>query len=134
MNATLTERNTMKLPKRFILCAFNSENIQAEATLLSRLGLVAIPVMGRYKGQDEASWLVSLYDDADLSKLIPYLIKAKQESYLFVGIDRRSTLVYLNDASIVDLGHFTSVCPIVAMAQDAHTFEPETNTYFVCIK
>lgn len=124
----------MKLPNQFILCALNTPDVATEFKTISALGVATIPVMGRYKGIDEASWLVALHDSADLPKLVRLLMKHNQESYPLVDSTRGATLVYLKDADIQSLGQFVQVDAREALASEAHTYDPHTDTYYVCKK
>ncbi len=118
--------------KPFVLCAFNNSYVLEHSLLLS-LGLQFKPVVGRYKGVDEASWLVLIDDNQDLERLKVQLKAHGQESYLWVNEDRQATLVYLDDASRIELGKFSAIEPNEALKHDNFTVDPATGVYYTCM-
>jgi hypothetical protein len=90
----------------------------------------AAPVKGCYKGSIEDSFKVNIEDDQDLNLVIALASMFEQESVLIVDGSRIAWLSYAKGRD-VRLGEFIAVSEAEAKAQDAWTFDPESDTYFI---
>jgi hypothetical protein len=88
------------------------------------------PVKGCYKGQEKDSFKVNVNDPIDLGAVDAAARHFEQESYLVIDSDRIAWLCYLKGRT-VRLGEFVVVSEFEAKAQDAWTFDPESETYFI---
>jgi hypothetical protein len=106
--------------------------VAAFKAAMVRAGVLAKPLLGRYKGQDEQSFISSMSDYAVIE---PWLVA--EESILHIhSYDARdrpmATLRYLSTGEAIDLGRFHSVSREVARSQDAYTYDPTYDRYFIC--
>ncbi|MFG6605259.1 hypothetical protein ACGYLM_01430 [Sulfitobacter sp. 1A10445] len=91
------------------------------------------PLLGMYKGQSEQSYISNW---KDYKKINPWLVS--EESILILGAcnsdnEPKASLFYLQSNEYVDLGHLKSVPRDEALLQDAWTFDPFTQNYYICL-
>ena len=107
--------------------------INAFKAAMAHAGVPAKPLMGRYKGRREFSFISRM---SDYDRIAPWL-KA-EESILHIhsydSRDRpRATLRYMQSGREHDLGRLLPVSRDVALGQDAYTYDPTYKTYFICV-
>lgn len=108
--------------------------INAFKVAMAHAGIPAKPLLGRYKGQSEFSF-ISRTSDYDV--ISPWL-NAEESILLIHSYDARdqprATLKYLSQGIEHDLGRMVPVSRDEAFSQGAYTFDPTYNQYFVCRK
>lgn len=117
----------------FIYCVGQElVTINAFKAAMAAAEIPSKPLLGRYKGKSEQSF-ISRMDDFEV--ILPWL--NAEESYLhihsFDARDRpKATLCYLSDGSEEFLGRFVPVERETAMQLEAFTYDPTYGQYFVC--
>lgn len=117
----------------FIYCVGQSlVVINAFKSAMAHEGIPAKPLMGRYKGQNEYSFISRM---SDYPKIAPWL--RDEESILhihsFDSRDRpKATLKFLKEGRAVNLGRMVPVPREEAIVQDSFTYDPTYDVYFVC--
>lgn len=118
----------------FIYCVGQSiPVINAFKAAMANVGIPAKPLMGRYKGQNEFSFISRM---SDYNRIAPWL--NTEESILHIhGYDSRdrprATLRYMQSGREQDLGRMVPVSRDVALRQDAYTYDPIYKAYFICV-
>ena len=118
----------------FIYCVGQSiPVINAFKAAMAHANIPAKPLMGRYKGDNEYSFISRM---CDYPTIAPWL--DEEESILHIhSYDSRdqpkATLKYLKDGREEYLGRMVPVSRDVALTQDAYTFDPTYGAYFICI-
>lgn len=110
---------------------FASDLDQAET--IKQLGTIPHKVLqGMYKGVKETSYIVNLNERIEKLGLID-----NQESILLLGMinenGNRDALLVMNGSEDVDLGEFVHADMDQVKASDGYTYDPSTETYYVCI-
>jgi len=124
----------------YILSASHAEDTRKEndrATFGLHLGLTRhkIPfkwVKGFYQGFNEDSFLCVPRGPSDVIEIWKLAKINNQESVLHLDQDRNATLAFLNGGENLPLGKFRPCSALRAAECDAWTFDPETNTFFIC--
>lgn len=117
----------------FIYCVGQSiPIISAFKSAMVHAGIPAKPLMGKYKGQSEFSFISRM---CDYEKISPWL--NAEESILHIhsydARDRpKATLKYLAEGIETDLGRFIHVPKERAIGEEAFTFDPAYGRYFIC--
>lgn len=117
----------------FIYCVGQSiPVINAFKAAMAHAGITAKPLLGRYKGNSEFSFISCF---SSFSMIAPWL--NQEESILcihsFDARDRpKATLRYLENGKQYDLGRLMPVPRELALREDAYTFDPTSNSYFIC--
>lgn len=117
----------------FIYCVGQSDDrITSFKRSMKNLGISAIPLLGRYAGQDERSFVSRM---SDYNAISPWL--DEEESILYIHSPDshghpRAVLKFLKDGKEVDLGRMFPVSHDEALSADAWTFDPGADSYFIC--
>lgn len=118
----------------FIYCVGQSiPVINAFKATMAQAGIPVKPLMGKYKGKPEYSFISRM---ADYPTIAPWLDEEESILYLhdYDSRDRpRATLRFLKEGRDEDLGRLVPVSRLVAVDLDAYTFDPQQNQYFICI-
>lgn len=118
----------------FIYCVGQSPyRIAAFKGAMAEVGIAAKPLIGRYKGADEYSFISLM---SDYEHIAPWL--NAEESILHIhSFDARerpkATLKYLQQGTEECLGRMVPVPRDKALAQDSYTYDPTYKNYFVCV-
>jgi len=124
----------------YIISASHVEDSQKqndEATSLLELGLTRHkiphkPVRGHYLGADEDSFLCVPRNDDDERLLLSFARIYCQESVLYLDEDRNATLFFTVGNDRINLGKFRETSRLNAAESEGWTFDPSTNTYYIC--
>jgi len=117
----------------FIYCVGQSiHRIAAFKAAMAHAKVPAKPLVGRYKGHDEHSFISRM---SDFEAIAPWL--NAEESILHIhGYDARdrprATLRFLAEGREIDLGKMIPVSRDEALSQDSYTYDPTYGAYFVC--
>jgi hypothetical protein len=117
----------------FIYCVGQSlVKINAFKAAMTHSKITAKPLLGRYKGQDERSFISSM---SNYDAIAPWL--NAEESILhihsFDARDRpKATLRYLANGAAEYLGRLVPVERSVALRADSYTYDITYKTYFIC--
>ena len=130
------------LPAFVVLSAFRGEydlqhNLARHASLgewLRDRGIGIKSLVGRYKDEQEASWLAVLPTDyasaLDEIRRIAFAL-CSQESILVVDPDRACTLHYA-DGEVEAIGQFKAVTKAVADRHSGASYDPSQDQWYVC--
>jgi len=108
----------------------NAFRVQAANSLFQKLGAVA--VVGRYKGQAETSWIMPRPNFDQHIRGTHWVVG--QESFLHVPHEPRGACVleYQDGRPVGILGPLVPVSWHVADYQDACTYDPVADEYWIC--
>jgi len=111
-------------------------NLYTVEEILQSEGIGYKRLKGCYKNQTECAWIVNT-NQAVENFLVFRSILSNQESVLLLGPtdarDRRPAALLYFRGDLDYLGLFQSVDKATALAQDAWTFDPSTNTYYIAL-
>lgn len=117
----------------FVFCVGQSiPVINAFKSAMAHAGIIVKPLMGKYKGQSEYSFVASM---DNYRAIEPWL--NEEESILHIhsfnsdGVPK-ATLLYLKEGRREELGRMFPVSRDVALACDSYTYDPWYNNYFIC--
>lgn len=116
----------------FIFCVGQDvRKINAFKCSMNGLGIPFKPLIGRYKGQSEISFLAMMDNYNDIE---PWL--NEEESILHIhNFDSRdrpdATLLFLKDGRKVELGKMVCVSQEEALTRDSFTYDINYNNYFI---
>lgn len=101
---------------------------------LTSRGIDYVQAIGCYKGLGETCFIVS-YNHYELILALAGMFE--QESILILDEGTRhglrsASLYYLQSGKTVDMGMLTGASKEYALAQDAYTYRPDMNQYWVC--
>jgi hypothetical protein len=117
----------------FVFCVGQSiPIINAFKVSMTSQGVTVKPLMGKYKGQPEYSFVASM-DDYNI--IAPWL--DEEESILHIHSfnssgEPRATLRYLKEGRTEHLGRMVQVTRDEAIHLDSYTYDPWYNLYFIC--
>ncbi len=112
--------------------ALNCDSEEHERSLIEAAGFNAYkPMEGCYKGEKESAWLVPICNTEQKAALLALAAMCEQESVLFSGIDRVSTLHYVKTGETEVVGVLIETSKEGAESRDCYTYDPEANTYWV---
>lgn len=117
----------------FIYCVGQSlVMIAAFRAAMIHEGVWAKPLLGKYKGTTEHSFISRM---SDYRKIEPWL--NEEESILHIhSFDARdvpkATLLYLKEGREEYIGRFMPVSREEALAADSYTYDMVYNNYFIC--
>lgn len=99
-------------------------------------GFVHKSVSGKYAGLLEQSFVVKIDDQKKEDLLFSIAQEFEQDSVLVLDSDRNAHLVYLqpkDQGRAENIGVFTAVSKEIAEQNQAYTYDPLTDTYFICL-
>lgn len=128
---------TLTIPQLIVSSFTNTstyaQNLEDFETLKVWLNSLSIPfkeLIGRYKGTDEHSLLIS----SEHRRVVDAIVRDyNQESYLELYHDGFAELVYRN-GSREKLGYLKQVTPEHAKTLDAFSFDPIENQYYTVVR
>lgn len=135
----------------YIVFAVNKEDQEQDLAFLANQGnnldRIATGYIGSYKGETEASYIFSLFEDVTILEsehFLTTLSACDQESILLVSTHGDAYLMYLEDimhcintgdhwlsATMHSLGVMTEVSEEEAKKQDAYTYQEVNSTYYI---
>ena len=121
----------------FVVIALNLASAMLERKALADHGILNYKaVEGSYKGEKERSYVVTFQTLEDLQQILHVARTYKQESILVVDVERNAQLMFLNTYSGGTMpkyvGKFKNVPKFEALEQEAWTYDPENNYYYIC--
>lgn len=122
--------HTIKKP--MMILALNLKNQEIETDALINAGLAFKDLTGSYKGVKERSYLVLTHNNTAYQAALNLARRCEQESVLLLDEERNAKLMYLNDMYQIDIGVLTPVSKDEALEQDAWTYAPDLNQYYIC--
>ncbi len=115
--------------ERYVIFA-SDESASYTREFLDKCGIGYKVLQGRYKGEDETSYIINKHNEYMIAPLIE-----QQESVLeLTSIGKsgnRRALLKLHTGQIIPLGEFVHASVAEAQSAEAYTFDPATQTYYV---
>lgn len=112
-----------------VILALNNETKEKDTQALVNAGLeLIVPLMGSYKGIEERSYMVPMSEHGTALRVAR---EHNQESILTRYSDGSVYLYYLDTSEQVYLGTFHAVSEAEAKAQDAWTYRPDLNQFYI---
>lgn len=115
-----------------IMSLNHSGNVEEERDILNKAGFTRHkPVLGKYKGELEMSYVVPVRSPEEIDRLKLLAKDYNQECIMFIDSDRQATLFYCKDPIIKYIGKLKTVYKHLAERQDYYTFCPISNAYYI---
>jgi len=132
-NSGIWGSSTTTAWQEYIIFSVSPGNEKRLAETLEQFQIGHKTLVGSYKGEQEPAWIVNVNNFPQIKNLN---LVSDQESILKLGKAGRgarlATLQFLDDKTAdIDLGRLVVVTEKTAKAQDAWTFDPSTEIYWI---